>query len=228
MTIECVKIKSAPGVDACVYPGEYRPKGAVPIMVEAPVDLSAVYGEWVDLTGIPPNASFVVTDGRETYAAYVVNSAATVVIKVDNAAKYAVYLIRALEKAGLGSLVDVSTAAFLEHKANFNNKKYSLEDVARKVEALEKIAEELARQVTFELKPEVPHAELKVNIQEPVRQVKTFDNVSWSVEGGVAASQTEVCEKLDRELRELGITLVDFYNRLKNEEFKARLLELLA
>lgn len=233
----CTIVK--PGVEACVYPGEYRVE-AKPLLRESPeVDLSLIYGEWFELTQIPPNTSIVITDGRESYSAYVRNSPATVVVKVNDAGYYAMWLARTLEEIGLGHLVDQETVAKLEEENKVKAKKYDPEAIRKKVELLAERA-----------KPAAPQAEAGPGVLEHVAEpqlerhaksaVDALEDAAppslgtWRVEaaaGGAAgrrgelvettpAGRVDLCSELEARLRQINLSVELLLGLLEDEEFR--------
>ena len=229
----CVKIKSAPGTSACLYLGEYRLEGAIPLIKEAEVDLSLVYGMWFEKTQVPPNTSIIITDGARAYAAYVLNSPATVLFEVPNAAEYAASLVRALERTPYGFYIDYAAAALVEEEAKKTVKLYNVEEVRREVEALKRRsaarhdrAAEPPREAALGVEPpaEPPRG---VVLDAPALETPALDaRPPPSAFLRRAEAPADLCAKLDERLRELGLSLAEFYRLLGDEKFKAALREI--
>ena len=216
-----------------MHPGEYRIEARPLLRKAAEMDLSAIYGEWFDLTQIPPNASIVVTDGRESYAAYIRNSPATVVVRVPNAAEYAVWLARALEEAGFAYLIDYTLVAELEERIRASVKKYDVEAMRRRVEALARraVAERplsrgaLLNHTTSEIEavyviPTASGGRFRASLTST--DIPAVAAMGWT--GGMdSARPADLCAELEKQLRALGLDLAKLLQLLQDEEFKLML-----
>ena len=217
--------------------------GAIPLIKEAAVDLSQVYGMWFEKTQVPPNTSVIIMDGTEAYAAYVQNSPATLLFEVPNAAVYAFLLIRALERTPYAFYINPTTAASVEEKAKKTLRLYDVEEVRRGVEALKRKAAarpggEPAQAVEVHvvaprepaLRAEPPAQIVVEPPAEPPRgaalEVHPRPSASLRREPRVEAS-VDLCAQLDEKLREVGLSLAEFRRLLDDERFKAALKEIL-
>ncbi len=220
--------KPQPSIEACVYSGEYRVEARPLLRRAAEMDLSAIYGEWFDLTQIPPNTSIVITDGREGYAAYIRNSPATVVVHVPNAAEYAVWLARALEEAGLAYLIDYTLVAELEERIRASVKKYDVEAMRKRMEALVKRAvverppgkDALLSNATSEVE-----AISSIATGGESRMPSDSADTLAVMDRAGAISLADLCIELEKHLRALGLDLSMLLRLLQDEEFKSILIK---